>query len=250
MTSRSFTSQALFFRILGRLKERSAYFTFREIRAAAIEENLALKDSSLKVYLSGALKQGHVHDAGRGWYSRLSEPVPLDPRPVSRLIRAVEKAFPLLDFTVWSTAQLNPWMHHLIAQPVTFLNAHADTLDSAGETLGRQGWKVALDPTPKEGPKAISPGKRAVVLRPMHSKEPAGGGRQAPIEKILVDLVVESDRAALMDVLEAQGVVAGIASGHLVQVSTMHRYSVFRGVRLAFLEGLNLRQTSRENGDS
>jgi hypothetical protein len=70
--------------------------------------------------------------------------VPLDPKPVAKLIRAVEKAFPLLEFTVWSTAQINPWMHHLLAHPVAFLHAPTDTLESIGDTLRAQGWEVAV----------------------------------------------------------------------------------------------------------
>jgi hypothetical protein len=121
---------ALFFEILGRLKERSGYFSHKAIQAAVNDAEMSIKDEVLSVYLTQAVKQRLIHDAGRGWYSRLSEPVPLDPKPVAKLIRAVEKAFPLLDFTVWSTAQINPWMHHLLAKPVAFLHAPRETLES------------------------------------------------------------------------------------------------------------------------
>jgi len=202
--------------------ERRPYFRLEEIQSLANDERIALKDSSLKVYLSEAVKQGLIHDAGRGWYSRLSEPVPLDPKPVAKLIRAVEKAFPLLDFTVWSTAQINPWMHHLLAQPVAFLHAPADALD----------WDVAVSPTPTAGPKSVRPGEKMVVLRPTHSKQPAPLGRQARIEQILVDLQLEVSRLALMDASEAQGVARSVLEHHLVQVSEIKTYADFRTVKM------------------
>ncbi len=142
----------------------------------------------------------------------------------------------MLEFTVWSTAQINPWMHHLLAQPVAFLHAPADTLESVGDTLRGQGWETAVNPTPSAGPKSVRPGEKMVVLRPTMSKQPTSQGRQDAIEKVLVDLVVESRRLALMDQSEAEGVVRQILSRHLVQVAEMQSYAKFRKVKSAVFE--------------
>jgi hypothetical protein len=241
--------QALFFRVLSGLKERNAYFRYEDIQILANKEEFALKDSSLKVYLNEALNQGLIHDAGRGWYSRLSEPVPLDPKPVAGLIRAVTKAFPLLGFTACSTAQINPWMHHILAQPTAFLYAEGDALESIGEKLRDLGWQVAINPTPTEGPKAVRPGPKTVVLRPSISKQPEGESHQAPIEKILVDLVAETPKLALMDDSEAHGVAETILSRHLVPLAALQSYAERRGVKLAALEAINQRQSTAGTGD-
>ncbi len=230
--------EALSFKVLGALKERSAYFRYEEIQAAVREENLPLQEASLRVYLTEATKRGVIHDAGRGWYSRLSNPVALDPQPVARLIRVVEKAFPLLDFTVWSTAQINPWMHHLLAQPVTLLHAKAETLESISDSLRAQGWEVVVNPPPSTGAKSVRPGEKMVVLRPALSKEPPAEGRQAPIEKILVDLAAEAPLLALMDTSEAQAVAQSVIARHLVQISAMQRYADSRHIKLDALEEL------------
>lgn len=180
-----------------------------------------------------------IYDAGRGWYSRLSEPVPLDAKPVAKLIRALEKALPLLDFTCWSTAQINPWMHHLLAQPVAFLYAPGDTLDSVAETLTGLGWKVAANPSATDAPAVVRPGPKMAVLRPSRSKQPEGEDHQAPIDKILVDLVEESADTALMDGSEAQGVVETILNRYLLQVAALQSYAERRGVKLKALESIN-----------
>ena len=242
--------ETLSFKVLGALKERSAYFSYEEIQTAVREENLPLQDASLRVYLTEATKQGVIHDAGRGWYSRFSNPVALDPQPVAGLIRTVEKAFPLLDFTVWSTAQINPWMHHLLAQPVALLHADAGTLESVGDILRNQGWSVAVNPPPSVAAKAVRPGEKMVVLRPALSKEPSAEGRQAPIEKILVDLVVEAPLLALMDTSEAQAVAQNVIAEHLVQVSVMQRYADSRRIKLGALASINQRHSSASSGVS
>jgi type I restriction-modification system DNA methylase subunit len=229
----------LFKQVLPHLKEATPYFTTAAVVGRVKELGLKISEGTLPVYLSEATTSGMVHDAGRGWYSRFSQPVPLDPKPVAKLIRTVEKAFPLLDFTVWSTAQINPWMHHLLAQPVAFLYASSDTLESIGDTLRTQGWEVAVDPGKKDGQKVIRPGEKMVVLRSTHSKQPAPAGRQATIEQILVELQVEASRLALIDDSEVQGVVKGILGQYLVQVAELKTYADFRLVKIDALNAIN-----------
>lgn len=240
----------LYDRVLTELKAASPYFTTDAIKQRAHQLDPEINLDSLAVYLSESTAAGLIHDAGRGWYSRLSKRVPLDAKPVAKLIRAVEKAFPLLDFTVWSTAQINPWMHHLLAQPVAFLHADPDTLEPVGDTLRAQGWEVAVNPTPSAGPKAVRPGEKMVVLRPGMSKQPPGDGRQATIEKILVDLIAEAPRLALMDASEAQGVATAVLNQFLVQIAVLQRYADSRAVNLAAVEAVNQRQSSASIGVS
>lgn len=227
--------------VLPALGHEAAYLSFARIKAAVAARKLRLGEASLKVYLNEAVRKGLLHDAGRGWYSRLSEPVTLDPKPVAKLVRAVEKAFPLLDFSVWSTVQLNPWMHHLLAHPVHFLNAPADTLESVGEGLRAAGWEVAINPPVSVAAKAVQPGERMVVLRPTLSRQPAPQGRQAAIEQVLVDLIAECGVLALMDQPEAEGVVAAILEKNRVQIAAMSRYAASRKNRIPALDAINQR---------
>lgn len=233
--------QTLFFNILGKLKEGPAYFPTAAIQTAANEAELSLTDGSFKAYLSEAVAKGLLHDAGRGWYSRLSEPVALDSRPVAKLVRAVEKAFPLLDFSVWSTVQLNPWMHHLLAHPVHFLNAPTDTLESVGEGLRTAGWEVAINPPASVAAKAVQPGEKMVVLRPTLGRQPAPQARQAAIEQVLVDLIAECEPLSLMDQPEAEAVVAAILGKYKMQIAAMSRYAASRKNRIPALDAINQR---------
>lgn len=243
--------QTLFFSVLGKLKDGPAYFPTAAIQTAANEAELSLTDGSFKAYLSEAVAKGLLHDAGRGWYSRLNEPVTLDPKPVSKLIRAVEKAFPLLDFSAWSTVQLNPWMHHLLAHPIHFLNAPADTLESVGERLQAEGWEVAVNPTESGAAKSVQPGERSVVLRPTLGRQPTpSAGRQAAIEHILVDLIAECSPLALMDRPEADKVVEAILANYLVQVSSMSRYASSRKNRIPALDAVIQRHQTGLSDDS
>ncbi len=221
--------------IIPAVGKQAAYFPLSAIREAAKARGLALSDGSLKVYLSDAVRQGCVHSAGREWYSRLSDRISLDPKPTAKLVRTVEKAFPLLDFTCWSTVQVNPWMHHLLAQPVAFLHAEPDTLESVGEKLDELGWDVAVNPSPTNAAKAIRPGEKTVVLRPALGRQPKPFGRFAAIEHVLVDLLVETEPLGLMDTSEAELVVRSVLERYLVQLGPLLRYAESRKVKIPAL---------------
>lgn len=218
----------LFNEVLAHLKGRAAYFPTAAIREAVRNADLPITDGSLRVYLSEAVAKGVLHDAGRGWYSRLSERVALDPKLVGRLIRAVEKAFPLLDFCVWSTVQLNPWMHHLLARPIHFLYAPTDTLESIGDRLRGEGWEVAVNPGKTTAMRDVRPSEKMVVLRPAHSKQPPSHGHHSAIEQVLVELLVENEALGLMDDSEALTTLTSCTNIGLVQVAELKRFAEFR----------------------
>jgi hypothetical protein len=233
--------QKFFTDVLARLKAESAYFPTAAIREAVQQANLPITDGSLRVYLSEAVAKGLIHDAGRGWYSRLSERVVLDPKPVAKLIRAVQKAFPLLDFCVWSTVQLNPWMHHLLARPVHFVSAPADNLESIGDRLRSEGWMVAVNPPASVAAKSIQPDEKMVVLRPSLSRQPKAEKHQASIEQILVDLIAETAPLSLMDSAEAQAVVDTILNRYLMQFGSLQRYAATRKNPIEAISAVNQR---------
>ena len=217
--------QTVFFDLLSKLKARRAHFSLTEVQAAVNDAELSLSDDTLKVYLSEATKQGLIHDAGRGWYSRLSEPLKLDPQPVQKLIRAVKKSFPLLDFSAWSTAQLNPWMHHMVARPVTFLYVAREALDAVGESLRELGYDVAVNPGKKEAARLVRPDDKMVVLRPTHSKQPAPMVHQATPEQVLVELLDEAEKISLMDSAEARDATSRALEAGLVKIAEMKRFA-------------------------
>ena len=240
----------LFGEVLPGLKAARAYFSRPAIQAAATAAGLELKPGVLNVYLHQAVKQGLIHDAGRGWYSRLGEPVLLDVNLSSKLIRAVEKAFPLLGFTVWSTAQFNPWMHHLLARPVAFLYAPRVTLDSVGEMLRDAGWEVTVNPGKRQAAKAVRPGEKMVVLRPVHSKQPSAIEHQAIPEQVVVELAMEAAALSLMAPDEAEAATGAMSESGVLQIPVIQRFAEYKKARLGWLDAINQRHFFEKSGDN
>ena len=216
----------LFNEVLKQLQDAHAYFSFREVSQRVKEFGLKISPGTLRVYLSEATASGLIHDAGRGWYSRLSEPVPLDPKPVAKLIRSVEKAFPLLDFTVWSTAQINPWMHHLLGKSVPFVSTDSDAREAVADYLRSQGYDAHLNPRGDAASK-FTLREKTVVVRKRVLSAPVDG-HFARIETLLVDLLLESQRLGLMDSGEFCDMARAVASSGRLAMSSLVAYAADR----------------------
>jgi hypothetical protein len=215
----------LFTLILPSLKKKSVYFSLAAVKRALTNADIELADDTLREYMSEAMATGIVTNAGRGWYSRHTKPVSLDPKPVAKIIREVKKAFPLLDFCCWSTVQFNPFAQHLIAQPTIFLYAESDALETVAETLKKRGWYAWANPSKVNAQRYVQPGEKTVILRSSISKQPVSTNNAAPIEKALVDLLVESHKLQLLDSSEVQRIIDNVLGTGLLQTSVLLGYA-------------------------
>lgn len=233
MTKPSLPHKAhLYAHTLPALMQQGAYFSIEAVKRALIDDKIELADSSLRKYLSQAMRSGIVSDAGRGWYSRHVKPVMLDHPPVAKLIKAVSKQFPLLDFCCWSTIQFNPFALHLIAQPTIFLYAEEDTLESVAASLRETGWDAWVNPNKNDSERFIRPGAATVVLRPSIAKQPICTSHVAPIEKALVDLFIEAHKLQLMDQAEVQLILNSVLGSGLLKLPLLFSYAETKRVSI------------------
>jgi hypothetical protein len=200
------------------LKEQP-YVSFDTIREAAADADVLENDNVLRVYLHEAVEKGLIHDGGRGWFTRNSQPVKLDPEPVQEVQAILSERFPLLPFYVWSTQQLNPWMQHLFGKFVTFITVDADGAQELAEFLRDEGWQVYLNPT-KSGTDFVIRDKTAVVRGVSRELDP---DNEPTIETILDELLAENRRLGLMDSAELHTLAGNLINQHRLEVSKLFR---------------------------
>lgn len=225
MKTQTSKKSALFADILPALKEKTAYFSLAAVKHAVTAAGIELSDDTLREYMSEAMATGVVSDAGRGWYSRHTKPVSLDSKPVAKIIRDVKKAFPLLDFCCWSSVQFNSFAQHLIAQPTILLYAESDTLETVADHLRDAGWKSSANPGKADVVRFVRPGEGTIVLRPAKNGQPEAKDHVAPIEKALVDLIVEANKLHLMDSAEVQRIIDTVIGAGLLQLTVLFGYA-------------------------
>ncbi len=224
---------ALFTRILPELSAAAPYFSHNAITKRLADLTIEMADHSLRVYLSEAMEKGIVHDAGRGWYSRLADRCVLDPKPVAKLIHQLEKKFPLLDFTCWSTQQVNPWMHHILSKFLTFVNVDPDGLLAVAEFLRAEGYEVNANPKGNRTAEVRANGK-TVIIRPLNTHAPKEG-HFAPPEAVLVDLFKENLALTIMDAADFKGMAQQLAATNRLLWAALSHYADKRGIAIGEL---------------
>ena len=208
------------FRRVKELSQATPYISFAQIKQAVRADKIAEKDDTLKEYISEAVKAGLIHNAGKGWYTRLTEKPELKPSVGDPLPSILSKRFPLLPHYAWSTQQVNPWMHHLLGKFVSFVYVDAEGAEDVCEYLRNNGWNVTYNPTAKTGPDFVNREMSVIVRGLRREIDPENEPR---IEGLLVDLMIENSRLQLMDTAEFQQMATNLCSQCAVDVAQLQR---------------------------
>jgi hypothetical protein len=225
------------FSYLESFKEQAiCYFNFADIQKHFRD---TVAHSTLKTYLSRAMSSGLIYDAGKGWYSSIKDPLVLDTKPIKKIITLLEKSFPLLGFQCWSTVQINAYTQHMLAKHITFVYAESDAIEPITENLRSERYSVFANPIKAEVEKHFRVDDKTVVVRPSISKQPEGEGHFAPIEKILVDLVIEASSLKFMDESEALLIVENTTAAGRIEMAGFLGYAKRRLVDFSGLKTIN-----------
>ncbi len=201
------------------------YFSVEMVRREVVRRKWKLADATLLNYLQELVRLGHIHDAGRGWYSTLAKRLEVDRESVAPIVSAVAKSFPFLAFSAWSTQQINPWMHHLLGKFVTFVHVESEGVTTVWEFLRDAGYDAYRDPGKREA-KTFAVRDKTVVVRPGNPAQAPVEGHFALPEKILVDLAAEIGVLPLMDAAEFNGLFVSVARSGRLDIAEMRRYAI------------------------
>jgi len=205
------------------LARQAAYFSVTDVRDWLRQRNFTCPPALLREYLSAFMRGGVIHDAGRGWYSRIAKPCALATKPVARLSKEVAKAFPLLDFTCWSTEQIRGYGHHLLARFATFVHTERDAMSSVAEWFRDAGHDVYLNPR-GEAARQFVIRERTVVIRPKPTTQPHEDHLVA-MEGLLVELFMESRALGLLDEGEYFRIFANLAGYSRISLARLLDYA-------------------------
>ncbi len=218
--------------ILSEKKYFSTQAVKRRLRKAM---KTRLASTSVNQYLYNLKRQGQLFDAGRGWYSTVSQTSSLPMEPVQKLITDIKKRFPFLEFSVWSTEQLKSLAHHIMSRFTIVLYTDTDSMPSVGEFLKDSGYKVFVNPKKDEVAKYFEPSANTVVIRQSVSEEPTENS-SATFEKLMVDLFLEKDRLNLMDGSEFVRIFRNLILSQRINLARLLRYAYRRKVRKAIFD--------------
>ncbi|HUI09466.1 MAG TPA: DUF6577 family protein [Bacteroidota bacterium] len=171
-----------------------------------------------------------LFDAGRGWYSVIPRPFVPQYQPVRSLVRAVEGQFPQLQFSAWSTEQLQPFAHHLMGKVTTFLYTESDAIAPVSDFLQDQNLAAFPNPIQSKVQKYVPSSRLRIIVRLRITEEPVDG-HFATIEKTLIDLSLEKERLLLLDPAEFRRIFENIIFDNRVNMGRLFRYADRRRIK-------------------
>ncbi len=224
--------KAILKNLIEKLKSQKNYFSYNEIKTILKKENVELTSNILKVYLSEFVKNQIIFDAGKGWFSALETPFQLDIKPVQEIINQLLKQFSLLEFSCWSTEQLNTFTHHILTNFITFVYVESDYINSIAEYMEDLGYNVYANPTKKEINKFFKLSPKTYVILPSITKQPQNSEKYSPIEKILIDFLMENQKFLIMEQEEALEVFKNAVNSGRINISQLFSYAKRRKLNI------------------
>lgn len=194
--------------------------------------------TSLYTTLYRLVESEVLYDAGRGWYSTIPTPFTARNDSLEALRRLVEKHFPRLQFSIWSTQQLQSFAHHMMSRFTTFLYTESDAIFPVTGLLQERGYTVYPNPRQTEVEKYVASSDRRIIVRQLLTEEPVEG-HFATIEKTLVDLYLEKDRLFLMDLAEFRRIFENIIFANRINMGRLLRYAQRRKVKPSIVKLLS-----------
>ena len=193
-------------------------------------EAIHYESTTIKRYLQEWQSEGRIHDAGRGWYSDLSETFSADTHieSVDSVLATIRADFPLLEHTIWSTRELTPFFHHLPTRHATFLMVDRDAIEPIAAALRDAGHRVAVHPLGDLAKAFTLEGEDTIILRPRLSSDHTS--TRAPIEQTLVDLHLEIQKLGLFEGEEFRHVVRNLSSRYRLNLTALKRYAERRKI--------------------
>ena len=217
------------------LLREAPYFSIKDIKSFLGSQAVPFNERTLVRYLHEFVASSHIHNAGRGWYSSLEMPFELDSSTVQELAGELAKAFPLVGFSCWSTAEIQGAMHHLLGKFVSFVMVEGDSMEPFHEHLRDSGWDAHINPRGKEAAR-FSPREHSVVIRKASAKSRARGPI-APIENLLVELYFETRVLGLMAVDDYRTMLSSLAGTRRINMASLLTYATERKLEPGALFG-------------
>ena len=207
------------------------YFHINDLKRYFTEKGIKFEEDTLKKYLYLLKKNKVMYPAGRGWYSNIQKEFELNVEFTNKIIKLLIEKFPLLEFSCWSTEQLKGFFHHLPSQFVTFIYTDKDFLQSVKDFLMENDYTAYLNPYKIEAEKFVELKTKTIILRPYISSRVPKEKNKAKIEKVLVDLFMETKKISFIDKDEYTKIFSNIILNYRINMAEMLDYAHNRKIK-------------------
>jgi hypothetical protein len=122
-----------------------------------------------------------------------------------------------------------------MAKFVIFIYTDSDYMRNAAASLRDNGYGVYENPDKTEIKKQFEIGDRTVVIRPAITKQPTAEENISPVEKVLVDFLIENHKLSIMEKSEAENAVVKAINSGRINMSELYSYSNRRNLEITHI---------------
>lgn len=216
--------------IIKEFAQNRIYFSVSQLKEYLKNNEYDYSDSSIKKYLGQLTKEGFIYNAGRSFYSKLQNDFKAETEEVNILVEKINRKYPYLNFSIWSTKQINFSFHHTQNKFYTFIYSESDALMILRDYLASEfGIQVILNPSKSDLEKISFNSTETIILRPIIIHK-LSSVKVATIEKILIDLYIETQRLDIIDLSEYKKVFDYFLSNYRINISHLLDYAERRKI--------------------
>ena len=222
---------------LNKAFQNTDYVDKKDLRNFYFQYNPSLTDQDFRRVLYALEKEEVISSTGSGvfYFTGNENPpkkkyIPSPSQSLQDLNRTFKETFPYLKYLVWETRIFNEFMILQSGQNYIILDVEKGTEDSVFNRLSEPySGKVFLNPTRQTIERYIQPLPEAILISALISQTPMGKNVQeipyAPIEKILVDVLVDDKKFFAFRGNELVSIYNGLFNSYLIDEKSLFRYA-------------------------
>ena len=180
--------------------QQGGSFKKKDLREA-LRANASVNEASLSALLGRLVSTGRLVKTGCGEYAL---PEGIKPRFLVRpreeamgIGQALKERYPLVDFCVWDSFCVMPFMLHVPNVNITIVDVERDMESTIFDALKEMFPQYSVLPHPTKGEfYTYGEGKDSIVIHPLYTESPleSFSGLRVPMaEKVLVDIAVNPE---------------------------------------------------------
>jgi len=176
------------------------------------------------------VRQGFLKRIGRGMYA-LGQGncfLPLLTKKQKNIFSRIKKQFPLITFCCWHTSALKEFFQHFAVYDFLLIETERETIDAVFHFIKETNKNTFKEPSRDMMETFVFDGKDAVIVKSLISEAPlqdVDAVTVPTIEKILVDLVADSETFFFLQGHEMLNVFESAMGKYTVNTDRLLRYA-------------------------
>lgn len=189
-----------------------------------------IKKATVNWRIYELVRQGFLKRIGRGMYALGKGNCfsPVLTKKQKEISSRIKKQFPLISFCCWHTSALKEFFQHMAVYDFLLIEAERETIDAVFHFIKETNKNTFKEPSRDMMENFVFDGKDAVIVKSLISEAPlqgAGSVTVPTIEKILVDLVADSESFFFLQGHEMLNVFESAMGKYTVNTDRLLRYA-------------------------